>query len=75
MNTPGSDRHKHSRTAREFNFLSFIWRLLASLVLVAATYNPTDYSFVGWLRAATPENPLGPEQFVVGVARHVDGGR
>ena len=68
MTTSSSHKSSHSRTTSEFNFLSFIWRLLASLVLVTATYNPSDYSFVGWLRAATPENPLGPEHFVVGVA-------
>ena len=68
MTTLSSHKSSHSRTTSEFNFLSFIWRLLASLVLVTATYNPSDYSFVGWLRAATPENPLGPEHFVVGVA-------
>ncbi len=68
MTTSRSHKSSHSRTTSEFNFLSFIWRLLASLMLVTATYNPSDYSFVGWLRAATPENPLGPEHFVVGVA-------
>ena len=68
MTTSSSHKSSHSRTTSEFNFLSFIWRLLASLVLVTATYNPSDYSFVGWLRAAAPENPLGPEHFVVGVA-------
>ena len=68
MTTSSSHKSRHSRTTSEFNFLSFIWRLLASLMLVTATYNPSDYSFVGWLRAATPENPLGPEHFVVGVA-------
>ncbi len=68
MTTTSTHKSGHGRTAREFNFLSFVWRLLASLVLVTATYNPSDYSFVGWLRAATPENPLGPEHFVVGVA-------
>ena len=68
MTNSSSHKSSHSRTTSEFNFLSFVWRLLASLVLVTATYNPSDYSFVGWLRAATPENPLGPEHFVVGVA-------
>ena len=70
MTATSSDRHKHGRTAREFNFLSFVWRLLASLMLVTATYNPSNYSFVGWLRAAAaaPESSLGPEHFVVGVA-------
>jgi hypothetical protein len=68
MTTSSSDKSRHSRTASEFNFLSFVWRLLASLLLVTATYNPSKFSYVGWLRAATPENPLGPEHFVVGVA-------
>ena len=69
MTTSRSHKSSHSRTTSEFNFLSFVWRLLASLVLVTATYNPTDYSFVGWLRAtsATPESAFGPEHFVVGV--------
>ena len=48
--------------------MSFLWRLIASLLLVVLTYNPSDYSFVAWVRAATPENPLGPEHFVAGVA-------
>lgn len=57
-------------TSKEFDFLGFVWRLLSSLFLVMATYNPTDYSFVGWLRAVAsdPERALGPEHFVVGVA-------
>jgi hypothetical protein len=63
-----SDTQKMRRASREFNLLSFVWRFLASLLLVMVTYNPTEYSYVGWLRAATPENPLGPEHFVVGVA-------
>lgn len=69
MNTTGTHKTAHGRTAREFSFLSFVWRLLASLVLVMATYNPSKYSFVGWLRAvaADAEKTLGPEHFVVGV--------
>jgi hypothetical protein len=63
-----SDTRKIRRASSEFNLLSFVWRFLASLLLVMATYNPTNYSYVGWLRAATPENPLGPEHFVVGIA-------
>jgi len=59
---------KSGRASREFNFLGFVWRFLASLILVMATYNPSHYSFVAWLRAASPEAPLGPEHFVVGVA-------
>ncbi len=64
-----SDTQKIRRASREFNLLSFILRFLASLLLVMVTYNPTEYSYIGWLRAATPETtPLGPEHFVVGVA-------
>ena len=68
MSRNSSDTQKMRRASREFNLLSFVWRFLASLLLVMVTYNPTKYSYVGWLRAATPENPLGPEHFVVGVA-------
>ncbi len=64
-----SDTQKIRRASREFNLLSFILRFLASLLLVMVTYNPTEYSYIGWLRAATPDTtPLGPEHFVVGVA-------
>ena len=63
-----SGSHRSGGTSKEFNLLSFTLRFLASLLLVMVTYNPTEYSYVGWLRAATPENPLGPEHFVVGVA-------
>lgn len=69
MATNSSDTRASARTSREFDFLSFLWRLIATLILVLATYNPTDYSFYRWLRAvgADPERALGPEHFVVGV--------
>lgn len=64
-----SDSRSAGRTAREFNFTSFLWRFVASLVLVVSTYNPTDYSYWAWtVRARGPEAAgLGPEHFVVGV--------
>jgi hypothetical protein len=40
-------------------------RLLASLVLVLATYNPTGMSFVGWVAGNFPH--IQPIQAVVGV--------
>ena len=69
MANHSSGTGRHARVSREFNLMSFVWRLLASLILVTATYNPTDYSFVGWLRAVrvNPEAAFGPEHFVVGV--------
>ncbi len=65
--TTSSDTRRSAKAAREFTFLSFVWRFAASLALVLLTYNPSDFSYIAWLRAATPENPLGPEHFVVGV--------
>jgi hypothetical protein len=67
MTKQKSDGRKSSRASREFDFFSFVWRFIASLFLVLVTYNPTEYSYVAWLRAAAPENRLGPEHFVVGV--------
>ena len=67
MASNNSDTRRSRRASREFNLLSFVWRFLASLLLVMVTYNPTRFSYVAWLRAATPENPLGPEHFVVGI--------
>jgi len=67
MNAAKPTGRKSGRTSREFNLASFGWRLAASLVLVLATYNPSRFSFIAWVRAASPEAPLGPEHFVVGV--------
>ena len=52
---------------REFTFMSFLWRFVGSLGLVAATYNPTDYSFFHWVRQAIAAGTVGPEHFLVGV--------
>lgn len=53
-------------TSREFSALSFVWRFVFALVLVLATYNPTDYSMFNWVRTAVAEGELGPEHFFVG---------
>jgi hypothetical protein len=37
-----------------FTFASFLLRLLFSLVLVFMTYNPSGYSWVGWLMSDVP---------------------
>jgi hypothetical protein len=64
-----SDKGGSGRTAREFNLMSFLWRFVASLLLVISTYNPTDYSYWAWLTKARGAEGagLGPEHFVVGV--------
>ena len=64
-----ASKKSSGRTSREFSFLGFVWRFVASLFLVLASYNPTDYSYWGWLTSAMNAEPstLGPEHFVVGV--------
>lgn len=39
---------------RSFGFSDFLWRWLASLVLVFATYNPSGWSYVHWLKGDLP---------------------
>ena len=39
---------------RDFTFLSFLWRLLFAALLVFLTYNPSGYSWVGWLMSEVP---------------------
>lgn len=55
------------RTTAEFDWGSFVLRLVATLVLVLATYNPSGWSFVHWLRDGFSNQALGPEHFVAGV--------
>ena len=43
-----------------------IGRFMASLILVIATYNPTGFSYVGWVSGIFPH--VQPIQAVVGVA-------
>ncbi len=64
-----SEKGRSGRASREFNFLSFVWRLVASTILVVATYNPTRFSYWAWLaKTRGPDSSdLGPEHFVVGI--------
>ncbi len=55
---------KKKSVSREFTALSFLWRLIAALMLVLATYNPSGYSLFHWIAHA---ESLGPEHFVAGV--------
>ena len=41
-----------AKSRSPFGFLDFIWRLLASVVLVLATYNPSGVSYVHWVASA-----------------------
>jgi len=50
-----------------FGVLDFVWRLLAALVLVIATYNPIGHSYVHWVGDAISEEGLTAAHFFVGV--------
>ena len=51
--------------AGEFNAGSFIGRWIFALVLVMGTYNPTEYSYIGWIFAKG--TAFGPAVALVGV--------
>jgi len=61
-----NDKGRSGRSSREFTFAGFMWRFIASLALVVASYNPTKYSFWGWVNTARGSDALGPEHFVIG---------
>ncbi len=50
---------------RAFGFINFLYRFAAALVLVFATYNPSGYSWVDWLRHS--QNRLDPLIVVAGI--------
>ncbi|EEB78696.1 MAG: DUF6524 family protein [Halioglobus sp.] len=51
--------------SNEFNTVSFIARFIFAAVLVFGTYNPTDYSYLGWVFAEGTE--FGPVPALLGV--------
>lgn len=69
MAKENTEKRKSGHPSREFNFMGFMWRFLASLFLVLVSYNPTEYNFWSWVVTAMNNEPstLGPEHFVVGV--------
>lgn len=56
-----SSRHK------PFGFTDFLWRALAALLLVLATYNPSGFSYFHWLRAAAGDTGLNPSHYFIGI--------
>jgi hypothetical protein len=65
-NKNDSGRSGGRRTSAEFNWGGFFIRLVATLVLVLSTYNPSGWSFAHWLKSGFSNSELGPEHFVVG---------
>jgi hypothetical protein len=62
-----NNKSKSAKTSRELDLTGFLFRLVATTLLVLATYNPGGFSFAHWVKTAFAENGLGPEHFVVGV--------
>lgn len=62
------EENKNSRSsAGDLSIAGFLVRLAGTSVLVFATYNPSGWSFVHWLRAGFAGSQLGPEHFVAGI--------
>ena len=52
---------------KSFGLMDFLWRWLAAILLVLATYNPSGHSFVHWVFESLGEQNLGALHFLVGV--------
>jgi len=50
---------------KSFGFVEFLWRLLAALALVLASYNPAGFSYFHWVRHALTADGLGAIHFFV----------
>jgi hypothetical protein len=57
-----------SSRAAGIGFLGFAWRAVFALVLVLATYNPSQISYYHWLRGAVGAGSFGAVHAVVGIA-------
>jgi hypothetical protein len=55
------------KDSNRFTFGDFVIRLILALVLVLATYNPTSYSFIDWVRTSLNNEGLGAVHAFVGV--------
>jgi hypothetical protein len=53
--------------ADSFGLGEFLVRLAAALVMVLATWNPTDYSFADWVQSAWQADTLGAVHAFCGV--------
>lgn len=52
---------------KSFGFVDFLWRLIAAVVLVFVTFNPSGYSFLHWAKVAFIGGGLDAIHFFVGV--------
>ena len=52
-----SNRQSGAMARPSFSLASFLLRWLVALVLVFATFNPTDYSYYRWVAGMDGGNP------------------
>lgn len=62
-----NESNSRGKSSGEFTALGFLWRVLFSLVLVLATYNPTGFSYYNWASEAISASGFGAVHFFVGV--------
>jgi len=55
------------KSHRSFGMVDFFWRLLAALVLVFVTFNPSGYSYLHWVRGAFSGDGLQAIHFFAGL--------
>ena len=55
---------KKNRKSNGLTANGFFWRLVAALVLVIATYNPSSYSAYYWISLAIENGAFGPEHLL-----------
>jgi hypothetical protein len=52
---------------KSFGFLDFLWRVIAAVVLVLLTFNPSGYSYFHWFKDALSSNGAQAVHYFVGV--------
>jgi hypothetical protein len=62
-----AEKSNSSRRTHDVSVAGFVVRLVFALVLVFATYNPTEYSYYDWARVALADGSLGAIHFFAGV--------
>lgn len=63
----GEESKSNSRNSRDISIGGFLFRFAAALILVLATYNPSDISFYDWVQGAMVNGTVGAEHVFVGV--------
>jgi hypothetical protein len=58
-------KERRSPRSGDLTVTGFFLRFAAALVLVFATYNPTQYSVYAWVRSALADSAIGPEHLLV----------